>query len=166
MTVEQITHHFLAHRNVTNELINKIEAGHYEYKPAPTSMSAFELSTHILTSFYVFASVVKSGDLSPLGQKADFSGKSLSDLAAEYTQKTVDVLRSLSEDDLNKTIDATAAFGRKLPEVNFYKWPLTMKFIIKEIYTSTYVRWVIQIFLYLFSSVNGYKIVRACKRPS
>ncbi len=36
-------------------------------------------------------------------------------LAAEYTQKTVDVLRSLSEDDLNKTIDATAAFGRKLP---------------------------------------------------
>ncbi len=114
MTVEQITHHFLAHRNVTNELINKIEAGHYEYKPAPTSMSAFDLSTHILTSFYAFASVVKSGDLSPLGQKADFSGKSLSDLAAEYTKKTVDVLRSLSEDDLNKTIDATAAFGRKL----------------------------------------------------
>lgn len=61
----QIVSHFLSHRNVTIELTEKISKNHYSYKPTETSMSAEELVKHILTTFHLFANVIKEGNASP-----------------------------------------------------------------------------------------------------
>ncbi len=44
------------------ELIHKIDEAHYDYKPTPTSMTAKQLATHMLFSFYNFANTAKHGD--------------------------------------------------------------------------------------------------------
>ncbi|MGG1345462.1 DinB family protein [Bacillus subtilis] len=112
----QIVSHFLSHRNVTNELAEKISKDHYSYKPADTSMSAEELVKHILTSFHLFANVIKEGNASPFQNKQEETETEtdLNVLAKTYTDKTVAILEQLTEEQLDREIDLTSAFGRKV----------------------------------------------------
>ncbi|KYD04704.1 DinB family protein [Bacillus atrophaeus] len=110
----QIVSHFLSHRNVTVELIEKISNEHYSYKPAETSMSAEELAKHMLVSFYLFANVIKEGSPSPFQNQPKETETDLNVLAKSYTEKTAAILEDLTEEQLNKEIDLTAAFGRKV----------------------------------------------------
>ncbi|AFI27892.1 MULTISPECIES: DinB family protein [Bacillus] len=110
----QIVSHFLSHRNVTNELAEKISQDHYSYKPAETSMSAEELVKHILTSFHLFANVIKEGNASPFQNKQEETETDLNVLAKTYTDKTVAILEQLTEEQLDREIDLTSAFGRKV----------------------------------------------------
>ncbi|MEE6131852.1 hypothetical protein CHN50_05030 [Priestia aryabhattai] len=112
---QRLLHHFLAHRNVTNMLIDKIEEHHYDYQPTPTSMSAYKLTTHMLTSFYTFAKIAQEGNLTPLEEKHNIEQKNLSELASHYTEKTKEILASLTDDQLNRIIDTSAVFGQKMP---------------------------------------------------
>jgi uncharacterized damage-inducible protein DinB len=64
--IHHLKQYFLSHRLVTNELIEKIEKKHYDYKPTPTSMSTKELVVHMLTSFYQFASAAAKQAPKPL----------------------------------------------------------------------------------------------------
>ncbi|MBM7703218.1 DinB family protein [Metabacillus iocasae] len=110
----QIIQHFLSHRSVTNELIQKIEENHYDYKPTPTSMPTQRLVTHMLTSFYKFAAVVKVGNLSPFQEKKEETELNLIKLADTYTAQTVELLESLSEEELEKELDVAAIFGSNI----------------------------------------------------
>ncbi|WP_110112272.1 DinB family protein [Bacillus sp. CGMCC 1.16541] len=110
----QLLQHFLSHRSVTNELIQKIEETHYDYKPTPTSMSAQKLVTHMMTSFYKFVAVVKVGNLSPFQERKEETESSLSTLAHTYTTQTVKLLESLTEEELEKELEVAAIFGSNL----------------------------------------------------
>ncbi|MRX73085.1 hypothetical protein GJU40_13130 [Bacillus lacus] len=121
---EKIVNQFLAHRLVTNELIQKIEEGHYQYQPAPTSMTAQKLVTHMMTSFYKFAQVAKIGNLEPFQSPAEETESNLQELAESYTEKTVNVLRSITDQELDQIIDVSAVFGEKLPAGQLIKMAL------------------------------------------
>ncbi|MDZ5473738.1 DinB family protein [Bacillus sp. 31A1R] len=111
---EKYLNYFLSHRNVTLQLVSKIEKENYEYKPTPTSMTTEKLVSHMLTSFYRFALVVKKGDLSAFSNNFETEAENLSDLANQITTKTVETLQSLTEEELNQTIDLTNILGMKL----------------------------------------------------
>ncbi|KHF39413.1 DinB family protein [Halalkalibacter okhensis] len=105
--------YFLAHRLVTNELVEKIGNNHYNYKPTDTSMSAKELVVHMLTSFYQFVSAAAKRTPTPLhDENADIN---LTELAKLYTEESVKIIESLAEEDLDEIIDLTAVLGLKLP---------------------------------------------------
>ncbi|MGZ0084253.1 DinB family protein [Geobacillus sp. C56-T2] len=107
--------YFLSHRHVTLELINKIDEAHYEYKPTPTSMTAKQLATHMLFSFYNFANAAKHGDPSLFRQKIEEPETNLAKLAETYTEKTRQLIESMSDDDFNRTLDFTSIFGIHIP---------------------------------------------------
>lgn len=105
--------YFLSHRKVTNRLIEKIEKDNYDYKPTPTSMSAQELSLHMLQSFYQFAAAAAKQTPEMLHQEGETVD--LAALATTYTEKTVALIESLSDTDFEEEIDLTAIMGVKLP---------------------------------------------------
>ncbi|MDT8861397.1 DinB family protein [Alkalihalobacillus sp. MEB130] len=105
--------YFLSHRLITNELINKIDKEHYDFKPTETSMSAKELVVHMLTSFYQFASAAAKQAPKPLhDEKAEID---LANLATLYTDETVKIFESLTDEQFDEIIDLTAILGVKLP---------------------------------------------------
>ncbi|KAF0993667.1 DinB family protein [Geobacillus sp. TFV-3] len=106
--------YFLSHRHVTMELINKIDEAHYDYKPTPTSMTAKQLATHMLFSFYNFANTAKHGDAALFRQKIEDPETNLAKLAETYTEKTKQLLESMSDDDFDRTLDLTAIFGTQM----------------------------------------------------
>ncbi|MCP3030887.1 DinB family protein [Halobacillus sp. A1] len=104
--------HFLSHREVTKELISKIDSDHYSYKPTPTSMEAEKLVNHILESMYSFARFANKqqpeklfgeGDTSDLVKRADI-----------YTEETVKLISSLSDEDFEQMIDVSQIFGKEV----------------------------------------------------
>jgi uncharacterized damage-inducible protein DinB len=115
----QFVQYFLAHRHVTIELINKIEKEHYDYKPTPTSMSAKELVTHMLFTFYKFAKVAKSGDPALFREKMEETETDLQKLAETYTEKTKILLESLTDEDFERTLDLTKIFGAQMSVAQF-----------------------------------------------
>ncbi|WP_085520593.1 DinB family protein [Tuberibacillus sp. Marseille-P3662] len=102
---QQLVQHFLSHRNVTVELIGKIEEENYNYKPTPTSMSTQELATHILTSFYQFASLAKKGEAKPL----ETNETNLAKLADIYTEATQKLLEDMHDEDFDRVVEAMGA---------------------------------------------------------
>lgn len=110
----QFVQYFLSHRNVAIELIGKIDQSHYDFKPTPTSMSAKQLASHILQSFYQFANTAKSGDPAAFSRKLDVETADLNELAEVYTKETVTLLESLTDDEFERIIDLTKIFGAKM----------------------------------------------------
>lgn len=106
--------YFLSHRKVTNELIRKIDEENIDYKPAETSMPAGKLVTHMLTSFYMFAKTAKDGSPTVFGEKFDEVAPSLTEAAEKFTAKTIDVISSLTSEELERKIDMTGIFGMEL----------------------------------------------------
>lgn len=111
---QKLLNYFLSHRKVTNELISKIDGNNYDYKPTETSMPAGKLVTHMLTSFYMFTKTVKVGNASVFGEKFDDLPQNLSEAAASYTEKSIDLISSLTNEELNRSIDMTQIFGIEL----------------------------------------------------
>ncbi|WP_026581250.1 DinB family protein [Bacillus sp. J33] len=111
---QKLLNYFLSHRKVTNELISKIDENNYDYKPTETSMPAGKLVTHMLTSFYMFTKTVKVGNASVFGEKFDDLPHNLSEAAAAYTEKSIDLISSLTNEELNRSIDMTQIFGIEL----------------------------------------------------
>ncbi|WP_138420637.1 DinB family protein [Aquibacillus sediminis] len=105
--------YFLSHRKVTNTLIGKMEKENYDYKPTPTSMSAQELALHMLQSFYQFTATAAKQTPEVLHQQGE--AVDLVELAETYTNKTVKLLQSLSDQDFEEIIDLTDILGAKLP---------------------------------------------------
>lgn len=105
--------YFFAHRNVTQELIKKIAEDNYDYKPTPTSMSAQELSSHIVTSFFNLAATAKRGDTSAFAENREDSPNILT-LAEQYTENTKDLLATFSDEEFDRVVDLTNLFGMKL----------------------------------------------------
>ncbi len=151
----QIVSHFLSHRNVTNELAEKISKDHYGYKPAETSMSAEELVKHILTSFHLFANVIKEGNASPFQNKQEETETDLNVLARTYTEKTVAILEQLTEERLDREIDLTATFGRKSQATHCFSLQWSMKFTIKATCSFMCGKWAIQSFLSISDACKG-----------
>ncbi|AGT30621.1 DNA damage-inducible protein DinB [Geobacillus genomosp. 3] len=116
---QQWVQYFLSHRHVTLELINKIDEAHYGYKPTPTSMPAKQLATHMLFSFYSFANAAKHGDPALFGQKIEDPETNLAKLAETYTEKTKQLIESMSDDDFDRMLDLTSIFGVQIPAKQF-----------------------------------------------
>ncbi|GAE33997.1 DinB family protein [Halalkalibacter akibai] len=112
----QLKDYFLSHRHVTNELIGKIEQKDYDFKPTPSSMSTKELVLHMVTSFYQFASA--AAKQAPKSLHDEASNPELHELAQLYTDETVQLIESLTDEDLKELIDLTAIMGIELPAEN------------------------------------------------
>jgi len=112
--MSQLAHHFLTHRSVTNTLVEKIEKSSYDYKPTETSMSAKTLVEHMYTSYYGFMKAVKEGNASPITEKVENTYETLIEFGKDLTDKTVELLDSLTEDELNRELDTTHIFGAKV----------------------------------------------------
>ncbi|MGV3265506.1 DinB family protein [Cytobacillus pseudoceanisediminis] len=108
---QKFLNYFLSHRKVTNELIKKIDENNYDYKPTETSMAAGKLVTHMLTSFYMFSKTVKEGSPAVFGEKFEEIAPNLSEAAENYTEKTIEIISSLTNDELERTIDMSRIFG-------------------------------------------------------
>lgn len=113
-STKQFIRYFLAHRTVTIELINKIEKENYHYKPTPTLMTVKELITHMLFSFHQFAKTAKIGDQMLIREKIEETESDLVKLAESYTEKTRNLLTSMTDEDFKRTIDLTKIFGTQL----------------------------------------------------
>lgn len=110
---EKFLTYFLSHREITNELIKKIEEENYDYKPTETSMSTKTLVTHMLQSFYKFATIAKTADPSFLAKQLEDQETNLSALAEKYTALTVDTINSITDEEMSRVIDLTQIFGMK-----------------------------------------------------
>jgi uncharacterized damage-inducible protein DinB len=106
--------YFLSHRKVTNDLIRKIDEKTVDYKPTETSMSAGKLVTHMLTSFFMIVKTVKDGSPAVFGEKFDEIAPNLSEAAESFTEKTLEVISSLTNEELERKIDMTGIFGMEL----------------------------------------------------
>jgi uncharacterized damage-inducible protein DinB len=108
---EKVVTYFLSHREITKELVHKIEEKHYDYKPTETSMSAQTLVTHMLQSFYKFAVIAKTGDPSFLAKPLEDEETNLYELAEKYTNLTVETIKSMTDEEMDRKIDLTQIFG-------------------------------------------------------
>jgi uncharacterized damage-inducible protein DinB len=106
--------HFLSHRTVTNALVEKIKESNYDFKPTETSMSAQKLVTHMYTSYYKFIKTVKEGNGAPFLEKLEDTQQSLTQLGEDYTEKTKELLASLTKEELDREIDMSKTFGMKV----------------------------------------------------
>lgn len=104
---------FLSHRLITNDLIGKIKKEHYDFKPSSTSMSAQKLVIHMLTSFYHLASGAAKQAPKPLHDKND--DIDLVTLAQLYTDESIKLIESLSDEKLEEIIDLSDTMGIKVP---------------------------------------------------
>lgn len=104
---------FLSHRKVTQKLVEKIDKENYSFKPTETSMSAEELVLHMLTSFHHFAcSAAKAPQLNPVAAEEEVD---LVKFAKIYTDETIKLIQSMSDEDFNEEIDLTSIIGAVLP---------------------------------------------------
>lgn len=110
---EKVLSHFLSHREVTKELVHKIEESQYDFRPTETSMRTQTLVKHMIHSFYAFATVAQTGDPSFLAKKPEDQETNLIDLVEKYTTLTIETIGSITDDDLLREIDLTKQFGRK-----------------------------------------------------
>ncbi|SDJ34365.1 DinB family protein [Salimicrobium halophilum] len=104
---------FRSHREVMNDLVAVIQEDKKTYKPTESSMEVGELANHIVESTYTFARL--AADQSPAKLFDENDDTDLKSRVAAYTQETEKLLASLSEEDFEKTIDATNILGRELP---------------------------------------------------
>jgi len=118
---DQVLSLFKSHRDITNELIGKIQPEQEEYQPTPTSMPAKKLAVHILTTTYKFALVVSSGDPSKFREKLEVPEASLQELAETFTEKTAALLQGMSDEDWNRELDLTETFGAKFKASAFIR---------------------------------------------
>jgi uncharacterized damage-inducible protein DinB len=105
--------YFLAHREVTKELVEKIDREHYGYQPTSTSMTAEQLVVHMLTAFHQFVSTAAGKN--PENLHEDTENVSLNELAERYTQADVRLIESFDETALDETVDLTEMIGKKVP---------------------------------------------------
>ncbi|WP_088036531.1 DinB family protein [Evansella clarkii] len=110
---DNFVNYFLSHRNVTDELAAKISKEDYDYKPTETSMSAKTLVTHMLTSFYQFASAAAKQEAKKLHDENE--EVDLQQLTKLYTDETVKVIQSMSDEDFDAMVDMTKMLGAELP---------------------------------------------------
>ncbi|MBU8878001.1 DinB family protein [Bacillus sp. FJAT-29790] len=106
--------HFLSHRSVTNNLVQKIDEANYEYKPTETSMTAQKLVTHMYTSFHKFVKTIKDGNASPFIEKLETTHSNLNHIGEDFTEKSKDLIASLTDQELDQVIDLTKVFGMEL----------------------------------------------------
>lgn len=111
---EKLLSHFLSHREVTNELVRKIQESQYDFRPTETSMRTKTLVKHMLHSFYAFATIAKTGDPTYLAKKPEDQETNLTDLVEKYTALTVETIQSITDDELRREIDLTKQMGIKL----------------------------------------------------
>ncbi|GGF19667.1 hypothetical protein GCM10010954_18020 [Halobacillus andaensis] len=104
--------YFLSHREVTKDLVAKIEENQYTFKPTPSSMETEKLVQHILQTTYMFARLAHQQEPDQLIQGDE--NVSLEKQADLYTEKTLQLISSLSEEDFEKQIDVTRIFGQEL----------------------------------------------------
>lgn len=108
-----IADRFLSHRLITNDLIGKIKKEHYDYKPTCSSMSTQKLVVHMLTSFYHLASGAAKQTPKPLHNDND--DIDLTTLAKVYTNESIRLIKSLTDEELEKIIDLSDTMGMKVP---------------------------------------------------
>lgn len=113
MTTETLKQKFLAHRDVTNELASLINKDHYAFKPAETSMEAEKLVKHMMKSANIF--IAFAAGKQPLDLSEEEAALSLDEYAKKFTDETLALFESLTDDDLDELIDMTHIFGAKMP---------------------------------------------------
>lgn len=119
MTVSQsLIDRFMSHRRITEKLIQLVSPDHYNFKPTPSCLTFKELIVHILYSTYQFARAIELKNTKPLAfqeeEELHFSNNDLKTLCSDYTEKTKEILSSISHNHLTDIIDTTKEYGRKL----------------------------------------------------
>lgn len=107
---------WLRHRLVTVELVDMLTEDSLNFKPWDGAMTLSELVVHMMTSGTWFSEAVKQGALGKPGEKPAIS--SLTDLkkyVQDATEQTKSTISSLTDEDMEKPVDATKVFGTKLP---------------------------------------------------
>ncbi|MFQ3545982.1 DinB family protein [Halobacillus rhizosphaerae] len=110
---EVFINNFLTHREVTNQLIEKIDRDNYDYKPTPTSMEAHKLADHILKSLYTFAQLAHQQNPEPLFSEEDTTP--LTERAKRYTEETIRLVTDLSDEQLSEVLNVKHMLGRDIP---------------------------------------------------
>lgn len=117
---------FLAHREVTRSLVNKLYPAHYNYQPTATSMTAEELVIHMLDSFHQFVCLAAQSPYQKLYDETE--QVNLLELVDRYTDTSLKLLESFDDEMLEAAIDANYLLGKELPA-----WKLIEEAIEHEI---------------------------------
>lgn len=107
---------WLRHRLVTVELVDMLLEDSLDFKPWDGAMTLSQLVVHIMTSGTWFTEAVKQGVLGKPGDKPAISSLTeLKKFTQDTTEQTKAILSSLTDEDMDRLVDATKVFGTKLP---------------------------------------------------
>ncbi|WAH36634.1 DinB family protein [Alicyclobacillus dauci] len=104
---------FLMHRNVLGGVLDNLTDKDLDFHPWDGAFSTADLVWHMLSSTYTFASTAASGAIGERPEKPVFTSiDELKNAAREWTEKTVETIRSMSDEQFNVSIDTTKMIGR------------------------------------------------------
>lgn len=107
---------FMTHRTVLLDLINTLSDKDIDFRPWDGAMSTGDLIWHMLSSGRSFAEAAATGQFVRYSDKPAF--QTIADIRAaaeEYTNKTLEVIRTMSDEQFAQDIDMTKVFGRAIP---------------------------------------------------
>jgi uncharacterized damage-inducible protein DinB len=114
--VQSLVNQWLRHRKVLLDLLDRIPEGKTQFKPWDGAMSLGDLAVHMATSADWFVNSVKNGRFERPGAKPKpESMEEVRKLVHEYTDKTALEFTLLTDDQLERTVEANAVFGFDAP---------------------------------------------------
>lgn len=104
---------WMSHRRVLLQMLEEVADERLAMKPWDKAMSVSGLVQHIAGAMGMFVNTVKNGTFTPGAPAQEIaSAEELRASVAEKTEQTEAVLRSITEEQLNQSIDF---FGRSVP---------------------------------------------------
>lgn len=105
------------HRSITQEVFQMMRDEHLNFQPWEGGMSIQTLALHMAISAHMFVKSIGMKEFLPPDPKEVPNIQTIEELnqfLLDMTEKTKDIFISLTEEDLEETIDVTRMLGRSL----------------------------------------------------
>ncbi|WP_026570684.1 DinB family protein [Sediminibacillus terrae] len=104
--VEEIRDSWYSHRQVLQELLEKIDDKHVDFKPWDGAFTLGGLAVHLATSMEMFTKSTKEGVFTFPDSKPEFETlQDVRNIVDNYTQTTLKLFESISDHHLDKRLE-------------------------------------------------------------
>ncbi|CAM3883765.1 DinB family protein [Cohnella lubricantis] len=111
--VNEFMRSWLSHRKVLHQMLEEVSTEQLSLRPWEKAMSVSELAQHIAGAMGMFAETVKNGAFTPGAPAKEIAtADELRAIVSAETEKAEATLRSLTEEQLSRSVDF---FGRSVP---------------------------------------------------
>ncbi|MFD1676578.1 DinB family protein [Alicyclobacillus fodiniaquatilis] len=113
---EQFLQSYLMHRNVLGELVATLKDEDVQFSPWDKAMSTGDLIWHMLSSSYSFSAAAATGQFERVTDKPALTTiAEVQSAIAAWTDKTVNNIRSMTDEKFDELVDMTKVFGTQIP---------------------------------------------------